>query len=434
MEALAPIEVASADTAIGKAFLRVLPWCVAFYMAAYLDRINIGFAALTMNKDLGLTATMFGVANTLFYAVYVGFEAPSTMMLARFGARIWLSRIMITWGLASMATVFATGPHSLYALRMLVGVAEAGLTPGVLFYLGLWFLGAQRAQANSVFLASLAVAVVVGAPLSGLILQMNGWLGLAGWRWVFLLEGLPPILLGVIALFVLPNGPQDVCWLSAAEKTTLVARLKEENRGKTTGLGSVWRTLANRRILGLSAIYFCIQASLNTLGLWTPQIVKDLLGSANSVLIVSMVSAVPPALAVVSMVLAARSADRRGLRIPHVVAGMVVGGLGWILVALGPTTTVKLAGLILAFCGNYTAICMFWAATVGLVGAFGRAAAIGVISTLGTTAAIVSPYLIGSLRDLTHSFAASAWYVAALMLSGSLAMAIFAQRARVNPC
>jgi ACS family 4-hydroxyphenylacetate permease-like MFS transporter len=427
------MDFALPDAAVRKAFRHVLPWCVAFYMAAYLDRINVGFAALTMNKDLGLTATTFGLANTFFYAVYVGFEAPSTLMLARFGARFWLSRIMITWGLASMATVFATGPHSFYALRMLVGAAEAGLTPGVLFYIGLWFPSTQRAQANSVFLASLAMALVVGAPLSGLILQMNGWLGLVGWRWVFLLEGVPPIILGVVALFTLPNGPQEVPWLSADEKAALDVRLKAESRA-SSGKGSLWRTLASPRILCLSAIYFCIQASLNTLGLWTPQIVKDLVGPANSVLMVSLISAIPPALAVVSMVLAARDADRRGIRAPHVVAGMVVGGLGWIMVALGPTPTIKLIGLILAFCGNYAAICMFWAATTGLVGSFGRAAAIGVISTLGTTAAIVSPFLIGSLRDLTHSFAASAWYVAILLMSGGAAMVIFARQARREAC
>lgn len=423
MEVLA----AAGARAVRKAFRYVLPWCVGFYIVAYLDRINVGFAALTMNKDLGLSATAFGLANTLFYLVYVGLEAPSTLMLARYGARFWLPRIMITWGLASMATVFAVGPLSLYGLRMLVGAAEAGLTPGVLFYLGLWFPRAQRAQANSLFLASLALALVIGAPLSGLILQMGGWLGLTGWRWVFLIEGVPPIILGLIALFVLPNGPHEAAWLTAGEKVGLAKLLDAEGSAEAPSKGGIWRALANPLILGLSAIYFCIQATLNTVGLWTPQIVKDLAGPSGTSLSISMISAIPPALAVVAMLLTARDADRRGQRLWHVVGGLLVGGVGWILVAVGPSAPVKLIGLVLAFCGDYSAICVFWAAVTGLVAPAGRAAAIGVISMLGTTASIVSPYIIGSLRDLTHSFSASAWYVAVLMMFGSLGMAAFSR-------
>ena len=422
------------DGAVRKAFRHVLPWCVAFYIVAYLDRINVGFAALTMNKDLGLTATMFGLSGTLFYLVYVGFEAPSTLMLARFGARFWLPRIMITWGLASMATVFAVGAYSFYGLRMLVGLAEAGLTPGVLFYLSRWFPRDRRAQANSLFLASLPLALITGAPLSGAILQMNGWLGLAGWRWVFLLEGVPPIVLGVIALMVLPNGPQDASWLEAGERAALIGRLEREGARETPAKGAVWSTLANPRILALSAVYFCIQATLNTVGLWTPQIVKEVVGPASGTLSVSLISAVPPVLSIAAMVWAAQDADRRGRQAAHVVVALALGGVGWTTVALGATPLVKLAGLSLAFCGDYAAICVFWAAITRLVPGPNQAAAIGVVSTLGTTASIVSPYIIGSLKDLTHSFNASAWYVAVLLFIGSLAMAAISRRAGARPC
>lgn len=417
---------ADSERAVQKAFRRVLPWCMVFYVIAYLDRINIGFAALTMNTDLGLTATMFGLANTLFYIVYVGFEAPSTLMLARYGARRWIPRIMITWGLASMATVFAVGAYSLYGLRMLVGLAEAGLTPGLLFYVSQWFPREHRARANGLFLASLPLALIIGAPLSGLILQMNGWLGLSGWRWVFLLEGLPPIAVGTAVLFFLPNGPRDANWLSPQERDALVRRL--EGEGGVHPAKTDWAGLVSPLILMLSAVYFCIQATLNTLGIWTPQIVKGFLGPASSALLVTLISAAPPVFSLAAMILVSRDSDRLRMRAPYVVCAMAVGAVGWVLVALGPTPMSKLAGLTLAFAGVYSAICVFWAAATQRVGRRSQAAAIGVISTLGTTASIVSPYIIGTLRDLTHSFTASIWYVAVLLVLGGGAMAALSSR------
>lgn len=204
----------SVDGAIKKAFRKLVPILVLLYVVAYIDRINVGFAALSMNEDLGLTAAMFGFASTAFYISYSLFEVPSNMMLARFGARLWIPRIMITWGIASTATMFVVGPYSLYFVRALVGLAEAGFLPGMLFYLGSWIPAAHRAKATAIFLAALPIAIMVGSPLSGLILHLDGRLGLDGWRWLFLLEGLPAIVLGIAAYFFLPNRPADATWLT----------------------------------------------------------------------------------------------------------------------------------------------------------------------------------------------------------------------------
>src|ERR1700759_1824639 len=208
----APARDATAS-AVRKAFRILMPWCILFYILAYLDRINIGFAALTMNAALGLSATAYGLASTFSYIMYVACEGPSTLMLARFGARRWIPRIMIMWGIASMGTAAATGALSLYVIRALVGIAEAGLVPGILYYLGHWFPEAHRAKANALFLASLPMAIVIGGPLAGLLFQVDGVLGLSGWRWIFILEGLPPVIVGLMALRFLPDGPSSARWL-----------------------------------------------------------------------------------------------------------------------------------------------------------------------------------------------------------------------------
>ena len=408
---------------VAKVFRRLMPWCMAAYILSYLDRVNIGFAALTMNADLGLTATMFGLATTLFYLVYVALEVPSTMMLARVGARRWIPRIMITWGLAAAATAFVAGPTSLYAIRLLIGAAEAGLTPGLLFYLSQWFPKAQRAKVNALFLASMPLALLIGAPVSGLIMKMDGLLGLAGWRWVFICEGLPSVLLGIAIFFHLPSRPQEAKWLSPEEQEALVARVALDHAPpRAAPSQSVWREVATPMILLLSLAYFCIQANINTLGIWTPQIIKEFAG--GSVLTISLLSALPPLAGVLAMLGLSVLSDRTERRASYVMAALAVGAAGWILMALAAHPAVKFCGLMLAFSGMYAAIAVFWATVTSLIAQRGQAVGVSLISSLGTIASIVSPLVIGKLRDVTQSFTAGLWYVAVLALAGILALAV----------
>jgi MFS family permease len=233
---LASISSASADpslstaeeSAVQKAAVHLIPLLVLSYILAQIDRVNLGFASLTMNAELGLTATMYGFANTGFFLMYVAWEVPSNLMLARFGARIWIPRIMITWGLVTVATMFVVGPKSLYAVRALLGVAEAGLFPGIMFILASWFPNRRRAEMTSLFLIALPLALVIGAPIAGFILQLDGALGLKGWQWLFLFEGIPPVLVGIATYFILPEKPASVSWLDAAEKRALITRLETE--------------------------------------------------------------------------------------------------------------------------------------------------------------------------------------------------------------
>src|ERR1700733_5657759 len=243
---------------IRKVWRRLIPFLFVLYIFNYLDRINIGFAALSMNRDLVLTATTFGLANSIFYIGYVACEIPSNLLMVRYGARIWIARILISWGLASAATMLVVGPNSLYLVRFLVGVLEAGFVPGVLLYLTYWIPNSHRARANGYLM--MAQPVAMGAGVSGLILDnLNGALGLQGWRWLFLLEGLPAVILGVIAYVYLTDKPKDAAWLDELEKNTLTSLLADDQpaSGRQSKI-SVWRQVTDPRILLLALAYFCL--------------------------------------------------------------------------------------------------------------------------------------------------------------------------------
>lgn len=404
--------------AIRKAFRRLIPWCMVFYVLAYVDRINIGFAALTMNPALGLTATTFGMAGTAFYIAYSLFEVPSNLGMARYGARFWISRIMFTWGLASIATMFAVGPYSLAILRALVGAAEAGLLPGIMLYLGQWFPHAHRARANALFFMSLPTAMLIGAPLSGLILQMDGTFGLAGWRWLFLLEGLPSVAMGIAAYFILSDGPAQAKWLAPQERDALIRRLEQDYHATAPveQPAAPWRDYINPALILLSVIYFCLINTTSTFSVWTPLIVQDLLGGDPPTLLVSVVSAIPPLFAIVAMFLWTRRADRTDLRFRYVVFAFMASAAGWASIALFTTPLLQLVGLVLCFAGAYTVLPLFWATVAELIPRRNHAVGIALVSTVGTLASIVSPTLTGILKDQTRSFTAGAWFATALLV------------------
>jgi len=402
------------EAAYRKIFRRVVWYLFALYICAYLDRINIGFAALAMNRDLGLTPLTFGVANTIFYLGYLVFEVPSNMMLARFGARTWLARIMITWGLASTATALAAGENSLYVLRLLVGIAEAGFVPGVLLYLTYWFPQAYRGRANALFMIAQPVTIAFGSILSGYLLKMDGPLGLAGWRWLFIIEGVPSIMLGVVAFFYLRNGPRDAAWLSAAEKELIAEQIAAEAPA-TSAHGSVWMELRSRQVLLLCLAYFGIVSTLNTNATWVPQIVREILGGQADFVTVGMWAAVPALLTVVAMPLWSYRSDRRQERLWHVVIPMAVAALGWLLVTLSAVPLVRFGGLALVSIGGFCGMSIFWTLPASVLSQAARPAGIALVSMAGIFGSAVSPSIIGFLRDETGTFTSGLLYLVALL-------------------
>lgn len=427
----------SEEAAVKKAFRYLVPWLMLFYVLAYVDRINIGFAALSMNAELGLTMTMFGLANTAFYVMFSLFEVPSNMMLAKYGARVWIPRIMITWGLASIATMFAVGPYSLYALRSLVGLAEAGLLPGIIYYMGYWFPQKHRARANAIFLAALPIALMVGSPLSGLILQMDGVLGIAGWRWLFILEGAPSVLLGFAVYFILPERPKQAPWLSEDEKAALQNRMDQEHAVAPPMVkarpATKWEEVKSFKIVALAVSYFCILATANSLGIWAPQIVQELLGNTDRFVLIGFITAIPPLFSIAAMQWVSRNSDRLNERTWHTVISMALGALGWMVVALTASPYTKMLGLTLCFMGTYSAMCVFWAMAAHMLSRQSQAVGIAFISSIGTLASMISPTIIGFLRERTQSFNAGIWYTTILLILGVTLMVFAARRAANTP-
>jgi ACS family 4-hydroxyphenylacetate permease-like MFS transporter len=419
------------ELVVRKVFWRLIPFLFALYVLSYLDRINIGFAALSMNQELGLSRTMFGIANTIFYVGYVLCEVPSNLLLVRYGAHRWIPRIMITWGLASAATMFAVGPNSLYALRLLVGIAEAGFLPGVLLYLTFWFPQRWRARATAIFMVAQPVTIAFGSTLSGFILDMHGWLGLSGWRWLFLVEGLPSVLLGVVAWFYLSPSPAEAAWLSDEEKANLRAQLSREDRGTETRR-SIWAEMGSAQVLLLCLAYFGLVTSLNTIATWTPQVVGEVVSTRGSFATVGLLSALPGLVAAFAMPLWSARSDRRGERVVHYVVPVALTALGWIVVIAIAELSFRMLGLVFATAGAFTAMAIFWTVPASVLSESGRPAGIALISSAGILASAISPSVIGSLRDLTGSFSSGLWYATLLLGISIVAMLSVGFEARAN--
>jgi ACS family 4-hydroxyphenylacetate permease-like MFS transporter len=408
--------VTNSDATYRHVFRRVVWFLFILYICAYLDRINIGFAALTMNRDLGLTPIAFGFANTMFYVGYLVFEVPSNLMLARFGARKWLARIMITWGIASTATAFAAGASSLYVLRLLVGTAEAGFVPGVLLYLTYWFPQAYRARANGFFMIGQPVSIALGSLLSGYILRMDGTYGIAGWRWLFILEGVPSIVFGVVTFLYLQDRPRDAAWLSASEQARIEQAVAEEAPA-TRRQGSVWAELRSPQLLLLCLAYFGLVSTLNTNVTWVPQIVRDILGGRGDYVIVGIWTAIPALLTVVTMPLWSYRSDRNQERVWHVIIPLATAALGWLLVTWSSVALVRFGGLALVSIGAFCAMSILWTLPANILSPAARPAGIAVMSTAGTFGSLVTPSIIGVLRDQTGTFTSGLLYLVALLIA-----------------
>lgn len=402
---------------------RLIGFLFACFVLSFLDRINIGFAGLTMMGDLGLTGTQFGLASTFFYVAYIACGIPSNMVLARIGARRWIGSLMIAWGLASTCTLFATDATSLYLLRILVGVTEAGFLPGVLLYLTLWFPSAYRARANALFMIAMPFTAGFSAALSGLILGLDGMWGLKGWQWLFLLEGLPSVLMGCVVFGYLDDRPQQAKWLDGEEQALLQRALQAERAGcpatATQPARSVWRELASPRILLFCLVYFCLVNTLAMIAVWTPLIVKSF-NSASSNQAIGFLAAIPQICTIVLMIVWGLHSDRTRERRWHLVLPMLMAAAGWVLTALSSYPVVQLLGVCMAASGSYSAMSIFWTTPDQVLSFSARAVGIAVINAMGNIGSAVNPLVVGWLKDLTSSFSAGFAYAALLLVLGAL--------------
>ncbi len=405
-------------SATGKAARRLVWFLVLLYFFAVLDRVNVGVAGLTMRRDLGLSAHAFGFGAGIFFLGYLILEIPSNLMLERFGARVWLARIVVTWGLVSMATALAVGPRSFAGLRVLLGVAEAGFFPGILFYITVWFPAAQRARINALFFLGVPLSNAVAAALSSLLLGLDGALGLAGWQWLFILEGAPPVLLGFLVLRLLPSRPAHAAWLTTGERDALGAALAQEQRDMA-GRMTLREALLNPAMWLLGAAYFGINVSLTALGLWLPQVVASV--GRFTPLRAGLVSAgvlLPGALA---MFLWSRHSDRTRERVMHATFAALAGGAGWLLYAVAAGPAARLGLLAVAAAGTYAAVSVFWTYPAALLSGRAAAGGIALIGSIGNLGGFVGPWAIGALRDRTGSFAAG-FVLVGLMMAAAACM------------
>jgi MFS family permease len=403
---------------------RLLPLLTVAYVINYLDRTNISFAALTMNKDLGLTATQYGRGAGIFFLAYCLFELPSNLALYRFGARLWIARIMITWGLLSVAMAFIGGVWSFYIMRFLLGVAEAGFFPGIAYYLAAWFPAQWRARILAGFLVGIPFSTVIGAPLSGLLLELDGAWGLAGWQWLFILEGVPAVIFGFVVVRVLADRPETASWLSPEERTTLTAMLAAEPRERERR--GTWAAIKDSRVLVCAAIQFGFTLGSYGVLFWLPQIIK---ASGVSNLTVSALTAIPYLFATGAMIWWALLVDKSGKKINNLTLACGLGATGLVLSVLSGSLAVGLTGLTIALIGITSARAIFWSIPTRFMTGIGAASGLAFINSIGVMGGYFGPELMGTLKDFSGGYVAGLLAMAAILgmstlLSASLKLLI----------
>jgi MFS family permease len=404
------------QSAVRKAALRFVPLLTISYLFNYLDRTSLGFAALTMNQQLGLTAGQFGLAAGVFFLGYSLFEVPSNLMLYRFGARRWLARIMISWGLVSAATAFVVGPNSFYALRLLLGIAEAGFFPGVTFFLAAWFPTQYRTRMLAWFLVGIPLSSLVGSPVCGLLLQMDGIWGLAGWQWLFLLVSLPCIPLGILTLRLLSDRPQAATWLTSAERNALDEVLAGEVRERPPS--SLLGALRDSRVLICAAIQFGFTLGSYGIGIWLPLMLKEY---HLSTLAIGWISAIPYLFASAGMILWARYVDEKGRRIVNLALACLLGGIGLLAPILSGSLGGAVVGFSVALVGVTAARAIFWTIPTRFLTGVAAAGGLAFINSIATLGGFVGPSMMGWLKEFSGSYIFGLSAVAAIMLAATLA-------------
>ncbi|HMO28580.1 MFS transporter [Enterovirga sp.] len=418
------------DSTIRKLNWRILAFCFLCFMINYLDRVNVGYAALHMNKDIGLTPYMFGIGAGIFFIGYMLFEVPSNMMLHKLGARIWIARIMFTWGLISCAMAFVQGPASFYVMRFLLGLAEAGFAPGILLYLTYWFPAKERGRATALFMTATVLSIVVGAPFSGWLMDAaDGAFGLRGWQAMFLLEGLPAVVLGVVTFFYLVDRPEkDTRWLTPQERAWLMEELAKENQGKQPDTRhSFGEVFSDHRVWILTLIYMFNGIAIYGVIMWLPQIVKSL-GNFTSFQN-GLISAIPFVFAAIGLVVISRNSDRTGERKIHTAMSGLVGGAFLAASALVPWPVLSLVLLSVCAFFLWSYLGVFWTLPTQFLSGAAAASGLAAINGFAQLGGFAGPYLVGWIKSSTDSFSLSLIALAIFpILSFFLCMSLKARR------
>lgn len=405
------------DAIYSRVTWRLIPFLLFCYLCSYLDRINVGFAKLQMLNDLQFSETVYGLGAGIFFVGYVIFEIPSNLVMIRVGARVWIARIMVTWGILSGATMFVTTPMEFYVVRFLLGVAEAGFIPAILYYLTIWYPSDRRGKVTALFLAGIPLAGMLGGPLSGWIMvAFDGTHGLAGWQWMFLLEAVPTVIAGVVAFFYLDSSVEKAKWLADDEKQLIARDLREEASGKA--LHSVRQGLTDPKVWLLSFIYFFFTMGLYGVSFWLPSIIRA--SGVQDPLTVGLLTAIPYTAALITMYLVGRSSDARRERRWHLAVPAVVGAIGLTMSAVYDTHTVfAMIALTVATAGIITCIPQFYTLPPAILAGAAAAMGIALANSVGSLAGFVSPYLLGWIKDLTGSTNGGVITLAATLVIGA---------------
>ncbi len=427
------IDAELAERALSRIRWRLLPWLGLLYIASFLDRVNISFAKLTMDPAIGISEAAYAFAAGVFFVGYFLFEVPSNLILARVGARRWIARILVTWGLVSAATAFVSGPGEFIAMRFVLGLAEAGFFPGILLYLTYWFPAAERARVVGLFMVAVPLASVIGSPVSGALLAIGaphgarGPLALQGWQWLLLLEGLPAVALGLLCLSILPDTPREARWLAPAQRDWLLARLARERAAVARLSRPSWRAVfAHPAVWILSLIYFCVVLGLYGLGFWLPTLIGRFgVGLTH----IGWIAACPPLCGTLFMVWWARRSDRRRERVGHLILPALLGFLGFVAAGHAHSLAALIASLCVAAMGIYGALPVFWTFPSALLSGTALAAGIAVINSLGNLAGYLGPQAVGWASRNGDSGPALV-LLGLVMLLGALLAAIVGTRLR----
>ena len=380
---------------VSKLRWRILPFAMLLYFISFLDRVNVGFAAFSMNKAIGLSPEQFGFGGGIFFIGYILFQVPSNMILYRVGARRWISRVVVVWGLVSAGSAFVVGPHSFYAMRFLLGLAESGFFPGILLYLTLWFPERHRAVAIAAFMAAAPLSTAIGSPISGALMELPRIAGLSDWQWLFILEALPAVGLGLVVLKALSDSPEEAAWLEPAERDWLTTKLREERAAappRTSSLASAWNALRDPRVLILAVVYSGTSAGLYAVGLWAPLIIKQF---GFTPLTVGWLNAVPSLVAAVGMIFWARNSDRTLERTWHVAIPCLLAFVGLVWAGLAQAAVPAILALCLVSFGSNASKGPLWAVPSLFLSGAGAAAGIAWINSLGNIGGFIGPILIG---------------------------------------
>jgi MFS family permease len=410
--------------------LRILPLTMVCFLFSYFDRINISFAKTQMQGALGLSDTAYGLAASMFFVGYVLFEVPSSLGVRRYGAPAWICRIMVSWGLATAAMIFAYTQYTLYFLRFLVGVMEAGFGPAILFYLACWFPKKALAKMNGIWFLSIPLAGAIGGPVAGVLLgTMDGVLGLAGWHWLFLISGLPCVVLGLLVLWKLDRDIESAKWLSRGEKDLLKANLEQDPRSSKPEHASLWRVLLTREVAVLALVYFVIKVASYGINFWMPNLIRS--SGIDNTMWLGVLSAVPYVVACVGMVWVTRCSDRTGERKKYLVMCLLAAALGYLLACLfADSPWALMAALVLATAGTFIAIPIFWTIPQSTFSGLAIASGVAAINSIGQLSGLVTPVLVGKINDVSGTSYMGMLFIAPVILIGCLVLVRYVKIAK----